>query len=58
MEATDYLTHQQREIEEALRTALATEDPDVKRRQFLGPTRPSRCAEPSAVSRRAGRAST
>ncbi len=35
MEATDYLTRQHREIEEALRTALATEDPDVKRSQFL-----------------------
>lgn len=35
MEATEYLTRQHREIEEALRTALATEDADVKRSQFL-----------------------
>lgn len=35
MEATDYLTRQHRQIEQALRTALATEDPDVKRSQFL-----------------------
>ena len=35
MEATDYLTRQHREIEEALRTALATDDPAVKRSQFL-----------------------
>ena len=34
-EATDYLTRQHRQIEEALRTALATEDPEVKRSQFL-----------------------
>lgn len=35
MEATEYLTRQHREIEEALHKALATEDPDVKRSQFL-----------------------
>ena len=34
-EATDYQTRQHREIEQALRSALATEDPDVKRSQFL-----------------------
>ena len=35
MEATDYLTRQHREIEEALHKALATDDPDAKRSQFL-----------------------
>ena len=35
MEATDYLTRQHREIEQALREALAAEDPDVKRSRFL-----------------------
>ena len=35
MEATEYLTRQHREIEQALRNALATESPDVKRSQFL-----------------------
>ena len=35
MEATEYLTRQHREIEEALRAALATQDPAVKRSQFL-----------------------
>ena len=35
MEATEYLMRQHREIEQALRNALATESPDVKRSQFL-----------------------
>ena len=35
MEATDYLTRQHREIEEALRDALAQENPDVRRSRFL-----------------------
>ncbi len=35
MEATDYLTRQHREMEEALHKALATDDPDAKRSQFL-----------------------
>ena len=35
MEATEYLTRQHREIEEALRRALASANPDVKRSQFL-----------------------
>ncbi len=35
MEATEYLTRQHREIEEALRAALAVDNPDVKRSQFL-----------------------
>ena len=35
MEATEYLTRQHREIEQALRDALAADDPDVKRSRFL-----------------------
>src|ERR1700759_550948 len=35
MEATEYLTRQHREIEEALRAALAVDNPDVKRSRFL-----------------------
>ena len=35
MEATEYLTRQHREIEQALRDALAVENPDVKRSRFL-----------------------
>ena len=35
MEATDYLTRQHREIEQALRDALAADNPDVKRSRFL-----------------------
>jgi hemerythrin superfamily protein len=35
MEATDFLTHQHREIEQALRKALATDDTAARRSQFL-----------------------
>ena len=35
MEATEYLTRQHREIEQALRDALAADNPDVKRSRFL-----------------------
>jgi hemerythrin superfamily protein len=35
MEATEYLTHQHRQIEEALREALAQDNPDIKRSRFL-----------------------
>ena len=35
MEATEYLTRQHREIEQALREALDTENPDAKRSRFL-----------------------
>ncbi len=35
MEATDYLTRQHREIEQALRAALDAEDANVKRSRFL-----------------------
>ena len=35
MDAIDYLTRQHREIEQALRRALAADNPDVKRSQFL-----------------------
>ena len=35
MEATEYLTRQHREIEQALVDALAAENPDVKRSRFL-----------------------
>ena len=35
MEATEYLTRQHRDIEQALRDALAADNPDVKRSRFL-----------------------
>jgi len=35
MEATEYLTRQHREIEQALRDALDADNPDVKRSRFL-----------------------
>ena len=35
MDATDYLTRQHREIEQALREALAAGNPDAKRSRFL-----------------------
>ena len=35
MDATDYLTQQHRDIEQALRKALATDDTAARRSQFL-----------------------